>query len=88
VNLEEGLRIIADTTGKDFDNITYDEARPGDQPYFVADLSWVGEKGLQWAPRVAVRDGIERMVVWIREHREEIQGIHQALERKRRTVVV
>jgi CDP-paratose 2-epimerase len=43
--------------------------RPGDQPVFVADARKAGQE-FGWAPQVSVRDGIARLVDWVRENRE------------------
>jgi CDP-paratose 2-epimerase len=65
VNLKDGLRAIEEVTGKKFAETHFSETRPGDQPYFVADLSWAGPIGLSWRPKVGVGEGIRSMVDWI-----------------------
>jgi CDP-paratose 2-epimerase len=43
--------------------------RPGDQPVFVADVSKAFREW-GWRPQVSVREGIARLVEWVRENRE------------------
>jgi CDP-paratose 2-epimerase len=43
--------------------------RPGDQPVFVADVS-KARRDFGWEPRVGPRDGITRLVEWVRANRE------------------
>lgn len=68
ISLMEGLDEIQKVTGKQFKNIAYDEVRPGDQPYFVADLSWARSVGIDWKPKVGVPEGTEIMLDWIRKN--------------------
>jgi CDP-paratose 2-epimerase len=43
--------------------------RPGDQPFFVADIA-KAEREFGWRPEVSVREGISRLVNWVKENRE------------------
>ena len=43
--------------------------RPGDQPVFVADVSKAGRE-FGWAPQVGVREGIARLMAWVKANRE------------------
>ena len=72
INLKQGLGHITQKTGKAFTNITYDQTRAGDQPYFVADLSWKNQAGISWQPKTDVEQGVEVMVNWIHENRDRI----------------
>jgi len=78
IDLRAGLDLISEISGRCFQRIQEAEERPGDQPYFVADLSWAGRVGLDWRPRVSVRDGIEQMIGWIRGNREKISLVHRS----------
>ncbi len=73
IDLRRGLELISAHSGKEF-NLTHAETRPGDQPYFVADLGWLADSGLAWRPRVGVEEGVERMLDWISEHRAVIDA--------------
>jgi len=41
-------------------------ARPGDQPFFVADIR-KAERLLGWNPTVGVADGVEQLAAWVKE---------------------
>lgn len=75
VSLKEGLKLIEEATGKKFSEITYDEIRPGDQPYFVADLSWTDDARLDWKPKVNVEEGLAKMIDWIRMNEDKIKKV-------------
>lgn len=47
----------------------YHDRRPGDQPVFVTDVAKAGRE-FGWAPRVGVREGIERLVAWVQANQE------------------
>jgi CDP-paratose 2-epimerase len=51
------------------------EWRTGDQPVFVADIT-KARTDLGWAPRVAVRQGFERLLAWVKENREMLAEMH------------
>lgn len=75
ITLNESTDLIAKITGKRFLGIKYDNVRPGDQPYFVADLSWTKELGLQWSPKISLAHGIERMARWIYDNKDNIKKV-------------
>lgn len=52
---------------------TYRAWRPGDQPIYVSDIRKV-ERELGWHPRTSVREGIARLVIWVRDNRELFGG--------------
>ena len=56
-DLLSGLKLIETATGKPFAQVSHDETRPGDQPYFVADNGWTNSAGLNWKPRTGVEEG-------------------------------
>lgn len=74
ISVAQGLDKIAAITGLPFKSLGQEGARPGDQPYFVADLSWVGRLGLAWSPRTGVDEGLRAMIDWQRGHLEEIRA--------------
>lgn len=75
VNLKQSLEMITKATGKKFSEITYDEIRPGDQPYFVADLSWTDETGLDWKPKTGIEQGLARMVDWVQANMDKVKKV-------------
>ncbi|MFQ5713773.1 MAG: NAD-dependent epimerase/dehydratase family protein [Candidatus Scalinduaceae bacterium] len=75
INIQQGLDIIAQITGKEFLDIKHDKERSGDQPYFVADLSWTLEYGIDWKPKIAVQEGIRQMINWIEDNLETIKKV-------------
>ena len=75
VTLTEGLQLIETATGRKFDQLSHEAVRPGDQPYFVADVSCLAAIGLAWRPRTSPACGIARMVAWIDANRTRIGRI-------------
>jgi CDP-paratose 2-epimerase len=61
--------LLSEVLGERVSPVAYQSCRPGDQPVFVADVS----KALRefgWAPKVSVREGVERLVEWVRANRD------------------
>lgn len=52
--------------------------RPGDQPIYVSDLTDVRNR-LGWAPLISPRDGVLKLWRWVKENREEIAGVADAV---------
>lgn len=75
LNLNDALELISEHTGISYANITHSTMRPGDQPYFVADLSWACKGKIDWKPRIDLHDGLCRMTEWIFDHRSVIQTV-------------
>ena len=73
--IDSALKLICEKTGKQFKSITHGPTRPGDQPYFVADLRWATSKTLSWKPRVQLHEGMSKMITWIYENRELIEQV-------------
>jgi CDP-paratose 2-epimerase len=48
-------------------SVRYHDWRPGDQRFFVADISLAGRL-LGWQPRVGVAEGVRRLAQWISGH--------------------
>ena len=74
ITLTQGLELITKITGKQFAEIRHETTRPGDQPYFVADISWTGQQGLRWRPAVDVETGVRRMIEWIEANEARIRA--------------
>ncbi len=49
-------------------SVTKDDARPGDQKVYISDIRKV-KKGLDWAPKIGVEEGIKDYVQWMQENR-------------------
>jgi CDP-paratose 2-epimerase len=63
------LELLADLEGK-FGvkiNRTFSEARPGDQPVFVADIR-KAERELGWRPKTSVREGVAILAQWVSDN--------------------
>ena len=61
--------LLRELTGREVVPAAWSDWRPGDQPVFVADVSKAGQE-FGWAPQVSVRDGIARLVAWVKANRE------------------
>lgn len=75
VTLRQGLQLIEAVTGKPFAHVKRADTRPGDQPYFVADMSWLESKGLNWRPRTRPEEGVREMVRWIHRNESKIRDV-------------
>jgi CDP-paratose 2-epimerase len=61
--------LLGEVLGHPVSPAAYQAWRPGDQPVFVADVGKARQE-LGWVPRVGVREGIGRLVTWVRANRE------------------
>jgi nucleoside-diphosphate-sugar epimerase len=61
--------LLKELTGREVVPAAWRDWRPGDQPVFVADVSKAWRE-FGWAPQVSVRDGIARLVEWVKANRE------------------
>ena len=57
-------RLLADRLGKDIEPLIPGEYRPGEMRALISDISRIAELG--FAPQVALSDGIDRYLDWIR----------------------
>ena len=73
--LHEAQRIV----GRDL-AISYEEWRPGDQLYFVADTRKL-ENELGWKPRIAWRDGLKSLALWLVSERLSAPQVQKELQR-------
>jgi CDP-paratose 2-epimerase len=55
-------------------HVRYADWRPGDQPVFVSDIR-KAENELGWRPHVSVKQGINCLFGWIRDHKELFQHL-------------
>ena len=49
--------------------VEYADWRPGDQPVYISDISAI-RRDLGWTPVTTVREGIGRLVDWVRNHED------------------
>jgi CDP-paratose 2-epimerase len=61
--------LLTELVGREVVPAGFADWRPGDQPVFVADVSKAAREW-GWQPQVSVREGIARLVGWVRENRE------------------
>jgi len=61
--------LLGELTGREVVPAAWNDWRPGDQPVFVADVS-KAQREFGWAPQVSVRDGIARLVAWVKANPE------------------
>jgi CDP-paratose 2-epimerase len=61
--------LLKELTGREIVPAAWRDWRPGDQPVFVADVN-KARREFGWAPQVSVRDGIARLVEWVRANPE------------------
>ena len=66
ISLLECVALIEELTGNKA-NVGFQEARFGDLRYFVADSSRF-RHATGWQPRVLPRDGVARLIDWVRSH--------------------
>ncbi len=61
--------LLNELVGREIEPARFSDWRPGDQPVFVADVRKAARE-LGWLPQVSVREGIGRLVEWVRANRE------------------
>ena len=61
--------LLDELTGRPIVPAAWSDWRPGDQPVFVADVR-KAQREFGWTPLVSVRDGIGRLIEWVRANRE------------------
>jgi CDP-paratose 2-epimerase len=61
--------LLKELVGREVTPASFADWRPGDQPVFVADVSKAGREW-GWQPQVSVREGISRLVEWVKQNRE------------------
>jgi CDP-paratose 2-epimerase len=66
LSLLELIDLLNEEVEQEFD-ISYSEWRPGDQPVYISDISKIKE-ALGWEPKVDVKQGVKKMVAWIKEN--------------------
>jgi CDP-paratose 2-epimerase len=67
ISLLELIELIEELEARSVD-VLWDDERPGDQRYYVADTARLHER-TGWHPKVAVQEGVEARHAWLRERR-------------------
>lgn len=75
ISVKEGLELIQKASGLSYPTISNAEMRPGDQPYFIADISWTKKAAFNWSAKTAVEDGIVSMMNWMKNNIKEIEEV-------------
>ncbi len=75
ISVVEGLDLIQQKSGKPYPSMEFSQARPGDQPYFIADLSWVNQTNLCWSPKFTVQAGLDAMLAWMTDNLPSIREV-------------
>jgi CDP-paratose 2-epimerase len=60
--------LLSDLLGRTIE-VSFGDWRPGDQKVYVSDIS-KAQHDFDWEPRVGVREGVERLLGWVRENSE------------------
>lgn len=68
VSLLEFLNILEEETGRR-SKIVFSDWRPSDQRVYISDISQA-KKVLDWKPLINVRQGVKRLINWVRENKE------------------
>ncbi len=61
--------LLNELVGREIEPARFSDWRPGDQPVFVADVRKAARE-LGWTPQVSIREGIGRLIEWVRANRE------------------
>ncbi|MCC7196518.1 MAG: GDP-mannose 4,6-dehydratase [Gemmatimonadaceae bacterium] len=60
--------ILAELLGREM-TVAYGDWRPGDQLVFVSDIG-KAERELGWKPKTPVREGVQKLLEWVRENKD------------------
>jgi CDP-paratose 2-epimerase len=60
--------LLTELIGETVGPARFSDWRPGDQPVFIADIR-KAERELGWTPQTSVREGITRLVAWVKDNR-------------------
>lgn len=70
ISLLDLLDLLGEIQGEEVP-VRYDDWRPGDQPVYVSDIG-KARTDFGWEPGVGWREGVGRLVEWVRENRDLI----------------
>lgn len=68
ISLRWLVELLAERLGRPIE-VSFSDWRPGDQRVYVSDIRKANSE-LGWTPRIGAREGIERLLSWVRENRE------------------
>ncbi|MCP4649276.1 MAG: NAD-dependent epimerase/dehydratase family protein [PVC group bacterium] len=68
LSLLEFVDILKEETGNDI-NLKFADWRLADQKVYISDISKIKEE-LGWSPKVSARDGIIKIINWVKENKE------------------
>ncbi len=73
LSLLELVAVLEESFGRPL-NPSKADWRPGDQRVFVADIR-KAERLLGWSPQVSTQAGVDRLLTWVREHRDLFRAV-------------
>lgn len=73
ISLLQLLGHLEDRLGRKIDR-SFDDWRPGDQPVYISDIRKAQEE-FGWEPRIPWREGADRLLDWVREHRNLLEEV-------------
>ncbi len=68
LSLLEFVDILEEETGKKID-LKFSDWRLADQKVYISDISKI-RKELNWQPKITARDGIRKIIEWVKDHKE------------------
>lgn len=68
VSLLEVIRLLEEALGQRI-QLRFADWRPGDQRVYVSDIKVAGA-AFQWVPEISPREGVSRLLKWVRDHQE------------------
>jgi len=67
ISLLEFIKQLKEISGKD-PNLSFGDWRPSDQKVYISDIDKIKER-LSWQPKIGVKDGIARLVDWVKTNK-------------------
>jgi len=66
ISLLEFLSVLKEETGKELE-VSFSDWRPSDQKVYLSDISKI-KKELGWNPTISPREGVKRLITWVKEN--------------------
>ena len=66
ISLLEFLDILEEELDKKLE-VKFSDWRASDQKVYISDISKI-KKNLNWQPKIKIREGVKKLIVWIKEH--------------------
>lgn len=73
ISLLELINLIEKFTKKKI-RLRYEDWRPGDQRVYISDIR-KARRELSWKPRVSIKDGIKKLLLWVKNNKGLFDGI-------------